>query len=79
MPDTRFAHTAYASMMAKLPGITAETARKGDPVETVSRAIHRAIAAPRPKTRYPLTFLWRLSRVLGDRALDRLTCSAMGL
>ena len=77
--DTRFAHTAYAPMMAKLPGITAETRRKGDPVERVSRAIHRAIAAPRPKTRYPLTFLWRLSRVLGDRALDRLTRSAMGL
>ena len=66
-------------MMAKLPGIVAEMSRKGDPVETVSRAIHRAIAAPRPKTRYPLTFLWRLSRILGDRALDRLTRSAMGL
>ena len=77
--DTRFADTAYAPMMAKLPAIAAKTARKGDPVETVSRAIHRAIAAPRPKTRYPLTFLWRLSRILGDRALDRLTCSAMGL
>ena len=77
--DTRFAHTAYAPIMAKLPGITAETARKGEPVETVSRAIFRAIAAPRPKTRYPLTVLWRLSRVLGDRALDRLTRSAMGL
>lgn len=78
-PDTRFAHTAYASMMEKLPGITAETVRKGDPVEKVSRAIHHAIAARRPKTRYPLTFLWRLSRILSDRALDRLTCSAMGL
>lgn len=78
-PDTRFADTAYASMMEKLRGMTAETARKGDPVEKVSRAIHRAITAPRPKTRYPLTFLWPLSRVLGDRALDRLTSAAVGL
>jgi len=77
--DTRFAGTAYAPMLEKLPGIIAEMGRKGDPVETVSRAIHRAIAAPTPKTRYPLTYLWRLSRVLGDRTLDRLTKPAMGI
>lgn len=77
--DTRFSKTAYASMLKKLPEIIAEMGRKGDPVEKVSRAIHRAIVAPRPKTRYPLTFLWRLSQILGDRTLDRLTQSAMGI
>ncbi len=77
--DTRFATTAYASMVAKLPAMLAEMGRKGDPVATVSRKIHRAIASANPKTRYPMTFLWRLSRVLGDRALDRLTQSAMGI
>ena len=34
---TRFADTAYAPMMAKLPGIVAEMGRKGAPGETVSR------------------------------------------
>jgi NAD(P)-dependent dehydrogenase (short-subunit alcohol dehydrogenase family) len=77
--DTRFAQTAYAEHMAKIPDLIAEMGRKGDPVETVSRAIHKAISATRPKTRYPLTFLWRLSRLLGDRALDRLTKPAMGI
>lgn len=77
--NNRFAATAYAPTLEKLPEIILEMGRKGDPVETVSRAIHHAISAPRPKTRYPLTFLWRLSRVLGDRALDRLTRQAMGI
>jgi NAD(P)-dependent dehydrogenase (short-subunit alcohol dehydrogenase family) len=77
--DTRYAQTAYAPMMAKLPAMLADMGRKGDPVERVSRAIHRAIAAPRPKSRYPLTWLWRVSRIFGDRTLDRLTKSAMGL
>lgn len=77
--DTRFNQTAYAPMMEKLPEIVADMGRKGDPVEIVSRAIHQAISARKPNTRYPLTFLWRLSRVLGDRALDRLTKPAMGI
>ena len=77
--DTRFAQTAYAEHMEEIPDLIAEMGRKGDPVETVSRAIHKAISASRPKTRYPLTFLWRLSRLLGDRALDRLTKPAMGI
>ena len=76
--DPRYAGTDYAPILAKLPAILAEMVRKGDPVELVSKAIHEAVAAPRPKTRYPLTFLWRLSRVLGDRALDRLTLKAIG-
>ena len=76
--DRRYTETDYAPILAKLPLIMAEMVRKGDPVERVSVAVHKAIAAARPKTRYPLTWLWRCSRVLGDRALDRLTCSAMG-
>jgi NAD(P)-dependent dehydrogenase (short-subunit alcohol dehydrogenase family) len=77
--DPRFAQTAYAPMMAKLPGLLADMGRKGDPVERVSRVIHQAITAPSPKTRYPLTWLWRLARTFGDRTLDRLTKKAMGL
>jgi hypothetical protein len=48
--DARFAHTAHAPMMAKLPSITAETRRKGDPAEMVSRAIHRAFSAAERST-----------------------------
>jgi len=76
--DTRFADTPYSRYLTDMPAKLAEMGRKGDPVEVVSRAIHRAITASRPKTRYPLTPLWRLSRVLGDRALDRLVKSTMG-
>ena len=76
--DPGYAQTDYAPILAKLPAILAEMVRKGDPVERVSVAIHEAVSAPRPRTRYPLTFLWRLSRILGDRTLDRLTLKAMG-
>ena len=76
--DPGYAKTDYAPIVARLPAILAEMVRRGDPVERVSVAIHEAVSARRPKTRYPLTFLWRLSRVLGDRTLDRLTLKAMG-
>jgi len=76
--DPGYAQTDYAPILAKLPAILAEMVRQGDPVERVSVAIHKAVSARRPKTRYPLTFLWRLSRLLGDRTLDRLTLKAMG-
>jgi NAD(P)-dependent dehydrogenase (short-subunit alcohol dehydrogenase family) len=77
--DARYARTDYAPILQKLPAIMAEMLRRADPVERVSIAIHKAIAAPRPKTRYPLTWLWRCSRVLGDRVLDRMMRRAMGL
>jgi NAD(P)-dependent dehydrogenase (short-subunit alcohol dehydrogenase family) len=76
--DPRYAGTDYAPFLQKLPAILQEMVRRGDPVERVSETIHEAVSAARPKTRYPLTFLWRLSRLLGDRALDRLTLKAMG-
>jgi len=78
-PDTRCAGTPYAPVMAALRSSLHETGRKGAPVELVSRAIYRAITARRPKTRYPLTPLWRVSRIFGDRMLDRLAKSAIGL
>ncbi|MGD0673230.1 MAG: SDR family oxidoreductase [Candidatus Binatus sp.] len=77
--DARYARTDYAPILEKLPPIMAEMVRRADPVERVSVAIHKAITAPRPKTRYPLTWLWPFSRVLGDRVLDRMMRRAMGL
>ncbi len=77
--DTRFAHTAYAPYMAKMPELLAKMGREGAPPELVSQTILRAIQTSRPKARYPLTPLWRVSRMFGDRLLDRLTKSAMGI
>jgi NAD(P)-dependent dehydrogenase (short-subunit alcohol dehydrogenase family) len=77
--DQRFATTDYASQLARVPAAMARMGRTGIPAERVSAVIHAAISASRPKTRYPLAFLWRMSRVLGDRSLDRLTMKAMGL
>lgn len=78
-PDTRSTGTPYAPVMAALRAGLKETGRKGAPVELVSRAIYRAITARQPKTRYPLTPLWRVSRIFGDRILDRLAKSAIGM
>lgn len=77
--DTRYAHTAYASHMAKMPELLAKMGREGAPPELVSKTILRAIRSARPRTRYPLTPLWRISRICGDRVLDRLTRTAMGI
>ncbi len=77
--DTRFANTAYAPYMAKMPALLAKMGREGAPPELVSKTILRALQAPRAKSRYPLTPLWRVSRIFGDSLLDRLTKSAMGI
>lgn len=37
---------------------------------TVSRAVLRAIEAPRPKPRYPLNPMWYLAALLSTRWLD---------
>lgn len=78
-PDAVCAGTPYASVMAEMRAKLPETGRKGAPVGLVSRAIFKAIVSKRPKTRYPLTPLWRASRMLSDGMLDRLAKSAIGL
>ena len=77
--DTRFDGTPYEAMMRRVPQLVAEMGQKADPVEKVSRAVHKAIATSRPKARYPLTPLWRVAKLLSDRLLDRLTRTAMGI
>jgi NAD(P)-dependent dehydrogenase (short-subunit alcohol dehydrogenase family) len=69
--DKRYAATDYARALAQMPEVVAEEIRKGDPVEKVSAAIIRAIEAPRPKARYPLTARWHLARLLPTRFIDR--------
>ena len=69
--EKRYAGTDYSRALAAMPGIVAEELRKGDPVEKVCEAICRAIEAPRPRARYPLTALWYLARLVPARLLDR--------
>ena len=76
--DERYATTDYADSLRKLPAILAEEVRKGDPVEKVTRAIVTAIESQQPKTRYPLSSLWWVAKVLSDRMLDRLLRKQMG-
>ncbi|CAE6817821.1 hypothetical protein R75461_05957 [Paraburkholderia nemoris] len=78
--DMRYADTDYAAVLATLPALMAEEARKADPVERVSRTICEAIETPRPKTRYPLEQpLWLLKTWLSDRVMDRVISRKMGL
>lgn len=77
--DARYNDTDYAQALAGLPEILDKMVRTGKPVEVVSAAIHEAITAKRPKTRYPLTWMIHAPRFLGDRALDKLLCKEMGL
>ncbi|MNF18820.1 hypothetical protein D3C80_2231550 [compost metagenome] len=46
---------------------------------TVSRAVLKAIEAPRPKPRYPLNPMWYLAALLPTRLLDRLLAKRMAL
>jgi NAD(P)-dependent dehydrogenase (short-subunit alcohol dehydrogenase family) len=69
--DKRYTATDYARALAQMPKVVAEEIRKGDPVEKVSAAIIRAIEAPRPKARYPLSARWHLARLLPARFIDR--------
>jgi len=77
--DPRYAETDYADAMAKMPAFAAEESRKGKPVTVVSAAIRDALTSPRPKTRYPLTPLWTVRKLVPTRALDRIARKAIGL
>jgi NAD(P)-dependent dehydrogenase (short-subunit alcohol dehydrogenase family) len=46
--------------------------RRGMPVDRVVRAVHHALTAPRPKTRYPLGFRTRLAAWAVGRVPDRI-------
>ncbi|MNY44342.1 hypothetical protein D3C86_1793630 [compost metagenome] len=65
--------------MQALFGLLAHNGAKGAPVATVSRAVLKAIEAPRPKPRYPLNPMWYLAALLPTRLLDRLLAQRMAL
>lgn len=78
-PDTRYLDSDYAGAMQALFGLLAHNGAKGAPVATVSRAVLKAIEAPRPKPRYPLNPMWYLAALLPTRLLDRLLAKRMAL
>jgi len=77
--DPRYAKTDYADAMAKMPEFAAEENRKGKPVTVVSAAIRAALTSRRPKTRYPLTALWTVRKLVPTRTMDRIARKAIGL
>jgi NAD(P)-dependent dehydrogenase (short-subunit alcohol dehydrogenase family) len=77
--DPRYAATDYADVMAKMPEFSANENRKGKPVTVVSAAIRDALTSPRPKTRYPLTALWTVRKLVPTRVLDHIARKTIGL
>ncbi|MCY1560774.1 hypothetical protein D9M68_979500 [compost metagenome] len=65
--------------MQALLGLVERNGARGAPVASVSRAVLKAIEAPRPKPRYPLNPMWYLAALLPTRLLDRLLAKRMAL
>ena len=76
--DTRYAHTDYAEAMANTTALFDRQLKKAKSISVVIKAIIAALESPRPKTRYPLTGLWHLRKILSDRQLDRLMMKELG-
>jgi NAD(P)-dependent dehydrogenase (short-subunit alcohol dehydrogenase family) len=77
--DSRYANTDYADAMAGMPEFSANENRKGKPVTVVSAAIRDALTSARPKTRYPLTALWTMRKLVPTRVLDHIARKTIGL
>ncbi|MGE8453592.1 MAG: hypothetical protein ACN6OP_23880 [Pseudomonadales bacterium] len=65
--------------MDALFALVVENAAKGAPVELVSRAVLKAMEAPRPKARYPLSPMWLLAWMVPTRWVDRLLAKKLAL
>ena len=79
---SRYDNTPYASALGRLKQEAIKSGRKGLSEETLGRAIHKALTAPRPRARYvvtpdPLQYLIGLS--LPKRVLDRVVAGRLGL
>lgn len=80
MPEA--AHTLYGPLMAAMNKRLRKTARQGMPVEVVTRTIHKALTARRPRSRYfVVEDGWRMKLLgwLPDRWRDALLRRSLGL
>ena len=78
-PGADYSRGDYAAAIERIAVIAERESRTGKPVSVVSAAIRHALLAPRPRTRYPLTPMWRLRHLLPDALLDRVLCAEAGL
>lgn len=79
---SRYAATPYGAALETVRKFMLDHGRKGLPPETLGRAIHRALTAPNPKTRYTVTpnrFQNFLVHVLPKRMVDRMVAKRLGL
>ncbi len=79
---TRDQSARYGGLLHAIPGHVAAFTAAGVTSEVAARTIARAVTDRRPRTRYtigrPAAVLTRLTRILPDRALDRLAAADLG-
>jgi NAD(P)-dependent dehydrogenase (short-subunit alcohol dehydrogenase family) len=79
---TRYANTVYAPALARMKAFMLSLGQSGLPPETIGEAVHTALTAPNPKTRYvvsPDPFQVFMTGVLPKRTLDRIVGKRLGL
>jgi len=77
-----YASTPYAGPLARIKKEMITRGRKGLPPEVIGRAVHRALTAPHPRTRYTITpepFGSFLLSILPKRWADRIYAKMLGL
>ena len=79
---SRYANTVYAPALAKMKAFMLSIGKSGLPPEAIGNAVHVALTAPRPRTRYvvspdPLQVF--LGQTLPKRTLDRIVGKRLGL
>jgi NAD(P)-dependent dehydrogenase (short-subunit alcohol dehydrogenase family) len=79
---TRYANTVYAPALARMKAFMLSLGQSGLPPERIGEAVHTALTAPSPKTRYvvsPDPFQVFMTGVLPKRTLDRIVGKRLGL
>ncbi len=81
--ETRYANTDFASALKTFKDRFIADGRKGLPPERIGEAIHLALTAPKPRTRYAVVpnpfFNWTLPTLLPKRVVDALIARQFGL
>jgi len=78
----RYANSAYASVLQRLPKVLGDLQKSALPVEQVGALVRDALTLPRPKVRYtisPTPGLLMLMKVLPKRVADRMVAKRLGI
>jgi short-subunit dehydrogenase len=79
---TQYANTPYRDQLDRIRAYMLESGPKGLKPETLGRAIHRALTAKKPKTRYTVTpdrMQNLIVNTLPKRTVDRIIGGRLGL